>query len=434
MLLAGASGNVSIEQIAKADSQTQWVSNPITTFTGRSVSSSDALGIPAFYSGANLIAKTIGMMPLRTINEASGHRDVVTGAGVARRIKVQPAPGMTGVTFWTTVAAHIVIAGNSYAMKLPATDGLDAPELYLVTPGSVSPYRAKGQVRYRVQLAQGESADLPAAAVVHFKGVSYGTGLLGHSPVSVLRHRLAVSLSSSEYQQRFFKQGATPKGVLSVEGTLEGDQATTIRDQWHAAYGGVENAHSIAVLDHGAKFQGVSMSNDDAQFIEQMRYGAREIAAMLNLPPEYVGAEGSSLKYSTQQSNDLHLVKFACQPITKSIEATLNADPEFFGEATPWVPEFDPDPIVRPDIETRFRVYEVGRRAGIYTANEARAMEGLKPFEAEEKSADQTIEYRLKAAVEGGVMTVNEARQALGLDPVEGGDELKTTEPEGGTE
>ena len=381
MLLAGSSGDVAIEKVAKPDSLNQWSSIPTNTFTGRSVSATDALGIPAFYAGANLIAKTLGMMPLRVINEAQSYREVISGAPVARRLRVQPAPGVSGVTFWTTVAAHLVITGNAYAIKLPATDGLQVPELYLVPPTSGHAFREKGQVRYRFQIVEGHTVELPAAAVLHFKGISYGTGLMGHSPVSVLRHRLAVSLSSSEYQQRFFKQGATPKGVLSVEGTLEGEQANTIRDQWHATYGGVENAHSIAVLDHGAKFQSVSMSNDDAQFIEQMRYGAREIAAMLNLPPEYVGAEGSSLTYTNQASNDLHLVKFATAPFCRSIEATLNLDPEFFGEARPWIPEFDSDPITRPDMQTRFSVYEAGRRAGIYTVNEARAMEGLPPID-----------------------------------------------------
>jgi HK97 family phage portal protein len=131
------------------------------------------------------------------------------------------------------------------------------------------------------------------------------------------------------------------------------------------------------VLDHGAKYQPVSLSNDDAQFIEQMRFGATEIAAMLNIPPAMIGADGASMTYTNAQHNDLHFLKFTLRPWLTFIEDALNTDRELFGARSTWHPRFNTDEVIRPDIQTRFQVYNTGRQIGVYSANEIRGAEGL---------------------------------------------------------
>lgn len=355
--------------------------NAVDTFTGRSVGRIDALGIAAFYSGVSLIAKTGGTLPLE-VRDTRQNNQVVDAAQIAMRLKHRPNSEMVASVFWSTLLSHLVAVGNAYAMKLPASDELvEAPELWLVSPETVTPVRRDGLVSYRIMMEGGEIV-LPARQVLHVRDYALDGGVSGHSAVSLLRNALGISLAAQEYQARMFRQGATPKGVLSIDEPLEPEDAITIRDQWQATYGGVENAGRIAVLDRGARFQQISQNNDQAQLVEQREFGATEIASILNIPPAMIGAKGASLTYQNAQQNDLHFLKFTLRPWLQYIEDALNADPDLFGMTSAWVPRFNTDEITRPDNAARAAWYSAGIADGWLTVDEVRKHEGLPPMTA----------------------------------------------------
>ena len=247
MILATTNGDESVKGLVRAPSAYAGIGiSPTDTFTGRSVTPGAALGISAFYSGANLLAKTAGTLPLRVFERTMASSSLVdpTKAQVALRLRHQPNPDMSAHAFWTTVFLHLVVQGNAYLTKIFEA-GDYAPKLYLVPPDCIVPYRDEfGEKVYRARnpYTGEEYPRLTNRSILHIPGVCFGDGLVGHSPVSVQRHRLGVSLAASEHQQRFFKNGGSVRGVLSVDGTLTQEQAQTIRDQWHATYGGLENA------------------------------------------------------------------------------------------------------------------------------------------------------------------------------------------------
>jgi len=373
----------------------------VATYTGKSVGRVDALGIAAFYSGVSLIAKTGGTLPLE-VRDTRNNNQLVEGSQIALRLRYRPNSEMVASVFWSTMLSHLVAVGNAYAMKLPASDELvQAPELWIVSPETVTPLRRDGGIAYRIMMEGGEIV-LPASQVLHVRDYALDGGVSGHSAVSLLRNALGINLAAQEYQARMFRQGATPKGVLSIDEPLEPEDAITIRDQWQATYGGVENAGRIAVLDRGARFQQISQNNDQAQLVEQREFGATEIASILNIPPAMIGAKGASLTYQNAQQNDLHFLKFTLRPWLQYIEDALNADPDLFGMTSAWVPRFNTDEITRPDNTARAAWYASGIRDGWLTVNDVRAMEGMAPLEAEAATASQVFGYHL----ESGALTL----------------------------
>lgn len=366
---------------ARAGIPERWEFTPVqaeASFTGRNIGRVDALGIAAFYSGVSLIAKTGGTLPLE-VRDTRANNQVVTSAQIALRLRHRPNSEMVASVFWSTLLSHLVAVGNAYAMKLPASDELvEAPELWIVSPETVTPVRRDGSIAYRIMMDGGEIV-LPSSQVLHVRDYAIDGGVSGHSAVSLLRNALGINLAAQEYQARMFRQGATPNGVLTVDEVLEPKDAVTIRDQWQATYGGVENAGRIAVLDRGARFQSISQNNDQAQLVEQREFGATEIASILNIPPAMIGAKGASLTYQNAQQNDLHFLKFTLRPWLQYIEDALNADPDLFGIASAWVPRFNTDEIVRPDNAARAAWYANGIRDQWLTADEVRIAEGLPP-------------------------------------------------------
>ena len=337
-------GDVSVADAAQPASVSPWRTFNVATRAGVSVSHSEAMGISAFWACVMLIAKTAGSMPCDTLDDRRDVREVV--------------------------------------VKLDPTDELRrAPELWPLPSTYVSPWRAEdGSWWYRYTVpTTGAVIDIPGSQVIHAAGPSIGDGTIGASPVETLRERLGVSIAASRYQARFFQNDGRPRGILSIEESLDAENATMIREQWHATYGGVENSHNIAVLDHGAKFQPVSISPEDAEFMDQMRFGATEIARIFGVPPGMIGAEGASLTYTNAQQNDQHFLKFTLRPYLREAEAALNRDSELFGVRSPWRPEFNVEDILRPDVVELHRMLREDVGAGLITRNEARSLLGRGP-------------------------------------------------------
>lgn len=384
-MIAASLGKDALERIGRPATQMRMGGWGLTeAFTGRDVTRHEAMGIPAFFSGLMLLAKTGGALPLTVLDRLNDNQ-MVTGHPVAIRLRYRPNRDTTGSAFYMSLLTQLIPAGNAYGLKLPASDGINAPEQYLIPPENVFVWRgADGARRYDLTAADGSvfAQGVHERHIVHYKGPSSTGRLVGDSMVERLRNPLSISLAAQEYQGASYRSGGVPKGVLSIDEPLEVEDVITIRDQWHATYGGMENAGQIAVLDRGAKFQATGMTHEHAQFVELMQLSATDAARILNLPPAMIGAEGASLTYANAQHNDRHFLKFSLRPWLVLIEETLNADADYFGVRSGWEPKFDTDALVMDDISERYRNLQTAVGGPWMNRAEARAAEGLPPDDA----------------------------------------------------
>lgn len=379
MIVAGAQGNVTASSLRSVVQggfgSRSFGSFAAEAFSGRTVTREGALGIAAWYACVSLLSEVGGTLPLR-VRDRQRQNEIVGGADIAIRLGHTPNPETPAPVFWSTALGHLGGCGNSFYLKLPASDGLvNAPEMWLLWPEHVTKYRdTNGDVRFDVNGGENgiQLRGVHSRHIGHIRGWSLGTGFMGLTKIGVLRHQLGVDLAAQEYQGRTFRNGATPKGVLSVDESLQEDQAKTIRDQWHATYGGMENAGKIAVLDRGAKFQDISMNSKDLQFIEQRKLGATEIAGIHRILPSMIGAEGGGgLTYNTPAANSQHFLRYALGPLLKFVVSALNVDPDLFGPRSPWEPAFDTDELVTPDMEANWRIHGQAVKDEILTAERA---------------------------------------------------------------
>jgi HK97 family phage portal protein len=362
VILAGPQGDqhVSLRDIAQPASSRMYVAGGGDAYSGVSVTREGALGLGAWYACASLLSEVGGTLPLR-VRDRSQRNQLVRAADQSIRLEHEPNPDTPATVVWSTIIGHLVGAGNAYMLKLPASDGMTrAPELYPLLPEHTVKYRDRDRVvRYDVFAPDGslQFRGVHHRHIIHIRGWSYGSGFMGITKVGMLRHQLGVDLAAQEYQGTQLRNGATPKGILSVDEALQEGQAGTIREQWHATYGGMENAGKIAVLDRGAKFQAVSFNAKDLQFIEQRKLSATEIAAMHRIQPGMIGAEGPSFTYANAAQNDQHFLRYALGPLLKFVTSALNRDTDLFGVRSGWEPFFDTDDIVTPDVETNWRLH-----------------------------------------------------------------------------
>lgn len=387
MILGGTTGDVPISALRdvaqpRASMRGGLLSQRYDAAAGVMVDRGDAMGLPPFFAGVMLLAKTAGTLPCEVRDETKDNT-VVRGAGIALRLREMWNADTPATLGWTSLFAQLIPSHNAFVLKIPVEDSVEAPGLFLIEPELVEKYRDENRVvRYDIYTREGGAfaRGVHNRHVIHFRGPAIRDTFRPDSMVSLQRNSLGNAVATQEYQGAMYRNGGVPKGVLSVDEPLTLEQGIEMADAWRAAYGGVDNAGKIAVLDRGGSFQSIAQSNENAQFVEQLQMSATDAARVLNIPPAFIGAEGSAMTYDNASSNNRHLLTYALRPWLALVENAMNCDADLFGVRSAWVPRFNTDELVRPDQSERYDNYTKAISAGWMDASEPRVFEGLPPL------------------------------------------------------
>ena len=195
------------------------------------------------------------------------------------------------------------------------------------------------------------------------------------------KNAIGMAIACEEFGAKFFANGANPSGVLEHPGTLK--DPAKVRDSWNAAFGGSSNAHKVAVLEEGLKYTPISISPNEAQFLETRKFQIDEIARIFRVPPHMVGdLEKSSFSNIEQQS--LEFVKYTLDPWVSRWEQAMIRSLLSQTEKPIYFLKFNVDGLLRGDYQSRMNGYATARQNGWMSANDIRELENLDRIPAEE--------------------------------------------------
>ena len=158
----------------------------------------------------------------------------------------------------------------------------------------------KGRTGHLLGDPRGGMVTLRRDEVLHIPGLGFD-GLIGYSPIAMAKNAIGMALATEEYGASFFANGANPGGVLEHPGVVKDPQR--VKDSWNSVYQGSANAHRIAVLEEGMKFQAIGIPPEQAQFLETRKFQINEIARIFRVPPHMVAdLDKSSFSNIEQQS------------------------------------------------------------------------------------------------------------------------------------
>jgi HK97 family phage portal protein len=220
--------------------------------------------------------------------------------------------------------------------------------------------------------------ELTRADVIHIRGISVD-GLVGLSPIRQARRVLSLSAQLQAHAEEFFAADASPRGILRLNRFGDVDaQVQTLRDAWETRHRG--NPHRIAAIAGDVEFLPISMPLDDAQFLEQRRLSAVEVARLFRIPPWMIGADTpGSMTYSNVESQSLGFVTYSLRPWLVAIEQAFTADDDLCPGGL--YVEFLLDALLRADSATRAAVYTAALNpsTGWMRREEVRERENLDP-------------------------------------------------------
>lgn len=242
-----------------------------------------------------------------------------------------------------------------------------------------------GALRYRVMTGRRQEIYL-ADEILHIRNASRD-GIYGWSPIQIARGALSLAVAQSSAAQSMAENSFRPSGVISFPGMLARDQRDYLKNRLPEEYGGPANAGKMMIVDGGAKFEKLSFSPEDAQFLEQRRLSNEDTARIFACPPTSVGLVDKAT-YSNVEMEARNLVTNCLGPLAARIEQALQRNLlTDIGQTRLYI-QHDLDALLRGDLKSRYESYRVARESGVLSANDVRRLENQSPIPGADAGGD----------------------------------------------
>ena len=349
--------------------------------SGKAVTERSAMQMTAVYSCVRILAEAIAGLPIHLYRYADdGSKEKATGHPLYFLLHDEPNPEMTSFVFRETIMTHLLLWGNGYSQIIRNGKG-EVVALYPLMPNRMTVDRDEhGCLFYSYQVSSGDAPTMKQGTVVlapsdvlHIPGLGFD-GLVGYSPIAMAKNAIGMAIACEEFGAKFFANGAAPSGVLEHPGTIK--DPSRVREAWQSQFGGSSNSGKVAVLEEGMKYTPISISPEQAQFLETRKFQINEIARIFRIPPHMVGdLEKSSFSNIEQQS--LEFVKYTLDPWVVRWEQSIARSLLSPQEKKRYFVKFNLDGLLRGDYQSRMNGYATARQNGWMSANDIRELENL---------------------------------------------------------
>jgi len=214
---------------------------------------------------------------------------------------------------------------------------------------------------------------LPAAQLIHLRGPGPIHGGRGMGAFQRFAAELGYTLTVKDYAHSIFYSGV-PSGYLKVtKPDLSQEKADELSSRWEAKHG--QGNRRVAVLNSTTDFKELTWSPVDAALAQVISANLNEIANAFGVPGYLIGGTTDNNTYANIESRRMDLVTFTYLPWSSRIEAVLDAQ---FPRGVSL--KVGLDGLQRADSAGRAAFFKtMVAEAGIYTREEARALEDLPP-------------------------------------------------------
>lgn len=378
--------------------------------SGERVDEKSAMQISAVYACVRLLAETVAGLPLHLYRYTDGGKEKAVDHPLYKILYRQPNPEMTSFSFREVMMVQLLLWGNCYAQII--RDGRNGIlGLYPLHPENMEIDRnEKGEIYY---IYHAYTDEVPGKnnrdiyfrkdEIFHVPGMGFN-GLVGFSPIAMMKNSLGTTLAVEKYGSSFFRNGAQPSGVLEHPGVLKNPEK--IRENWSDVYGGANNAHKVAVLEEGMQYKPISLPPEDSQFLATREFGIEEIARVYRIPLHMIG----DLRRSTNNNIEHQSIDFVVHTLTPWLvrfEQAVVKDLLLPDEQDTYFPIFNVDGLLRGDYASRMQGYATGISNGFLSPNDIHRLENMDLIPAEKGGDDYYLNGGYVKLEDAGKQQIN---------------------------
>ena len=369
--------------------------------SGVTVSPMSALGHGPVWQAVNILAGDVGQLPLRKMRRkrragmasAQWETEKDDSHWTDYLFRDSPNEWMTPGMWKETMMSWALLWGNAICViDQPRTD--NARLIPLLPDRTWHEHLGLGQYAIYTRLEEsGRTQVFDYRDCFHIRGLATD-GFWGLSAVQVAKNVIGHGLALQRHGDSCFRNAARPSGYLrKPEGVLSPEARANLRKEWEAVHAGTANAGRIAVLWEGMEFHQMSMSNEDAQWLEGRKLDREFIASLFNLPAFKLNAmENSAVRANLEEQNRDYFntslsrwtLKFAEEAARKLLtEKERRSNKHFYK----WFPEA----FLRGDTQARFAAYSLAITNQWMSPNEVRQLEDMNPYDGGDEFRNPAI-------------------------------------------
>lgn len=346
--------------------------------SGIEVTESSAMGYAPFWRAVNLIAADVAGMPCDIFKrQKDGGKKYAADHPAATLLRDRPARWWSARTMIETATYHANVYGNAYLPIVRDMSG--APmEIGLADPCGMIIKIMDDGTKWYCWWQGSKPVRVQDRDMIHLMGMSRD-GIMGLCQLDLFRNALGVGMAAQEFGGRLFSQGANMSGLLMVPGSFSEEKIRNTMAAWNSMQTGLNNAHKVALLQDGVKFQPMSIDPDKAQFLGTREFEVRQtVSNITGVPPHMLGDSTRTSHNSLESESQAYLSR-CLNPWLKRWEAELRAklmtDKERMKDSH--VIEFNRESEVQMEFDTKISAMATQIYNSILTPNEARRLLNL---------------------------------------------------------
>lgn len=347
-----------------------------TDAAGTPISETSALQLADVWACSSLITDSISMLPW-----AAYVGDVVEGREVRRKLPQQPLllteshPDLGPLEWRGRMVLSAVLRGKAVAV-VTAISGVDGtPEsAWPIHPDTYRLVRDKksgGRLVCRLH----DGRELQRDEFLYMPGLSMAGHTEGLGVVDYHRRAIGLGIATEDFGSNWFRDGVAPSSTFEADGDISDEQAIESQARIIASHGSGKRLPLI--LSNGLKWKAVTITPNESQFLETMKYNTERIARLFRVPLSRIQHTENSTSYgSGLEENGIFYVTYTLGIWLARLEAEMTR----VRRRTEYV-KSNVSALLRGNTKDRYLGYAIARQWGWMSVNDIRALEDLPPVD-----------------------------------------------------
>lgn len=344
--------------------------------SGVSVDANTALTFSAYWCGLRVLCETVGILPCMLYRrQGDNSRERADDDDRYWLTTEQPHPLMNACTFFESQTGHLISRGNNFSKIVEKQNG---------TVDRLEP-RIPDSMRFEINgdtvdyYCDNPAEELRADEVLHVPGMG-SDGIQGWSVIACARQSIGAAIAGDNYAAAQMGNGATPTGVLKFPTRLDKEAREKFRKEWNEQHQGSARAGNIAILHGGMDYSPISMTNEDAQFLQSRQFSVRDMARWLRIPPHMLADLADSSVRANIEQQAIEFIIYSLKHWLVKWEQTLNRKLLKPEERRRLYFEFNLDVLLQGDKQAQANAWMLGRQWGWWSVNDIRRQMNQPPI------------------------------------------------------
>lgn len=219
------------------------------------------------------------------------------------------------------------LSGKAFASKVVTGGRLQ--ELWPISPDRMAPIRGKGSTLisgYKILDDRGQLSNLDGFNVediLYFRLLDPSDPIEGIGPLQVAARAVDTDVDQVKWNKSAMQNRGILDGVFTFDRDLDPSTYGTIKQKIKELFQGPSNARDIGVIGSNAKYQRLSLTPAEMDFITSRKFNMEEIFIIFGIPPQLAGSQ-EAMTFNNYATSMRIFWELTIIPLLRDLQSTFN--------------------------------------------------------------------------------------------------------------